>query len=54
MCADGHDNDCDGDIDTDDSECSGEPLLPKGASCTQDSECASNKCKGKSGSMTCK
>jgi hypothetical protein len=29
-------------------------LLPKGAACTQNSECASNKCKGKSGNMTCK
>ena len=30
------------------------PLLPKGAACTLDSECVSNKCKGKSGNMTCK
>ena len=54
ICSDELDNDCDGDIDGDDAECTGEPLLPKGASCTQNSECASNKCKGKSGSKTCK
>ncbi|MBT8102790.1 MAG: M6 family metalloprotease domain-containing protein [Gammaproteobacteria bacterium] len=29
-------------------------LLPIGASCTADSECCSNKCKGKSGRKTCK
>ncbi len=27
---------------------------PKGTSCTQDSDCCSNKCKGKPGSQTCK
>jgi hypothetical protein len=54
ICSDDLDNDCDGDIDTADSECGGEPLLPKGASCNQDNECASNKCKGRSGNMTCK
>jgi len=55
MCTDEVDNDCDELIDADDSDgCTGELLLPKGASCTQDSECASNKCKGGSGRMTCK
>jgi len=29
-------------------------LLPKGASCTADSECCSSACKGKPGSQTCK
>ena len=29
-------------------------LLPKGAACTQNSECVSNKCKGRSGNMMCK
>ncbi|HKZ52520.1 MAG TPA: S8 family serine peptidase, partial [Candidatus Acidoferrales bacterium] len=29
-------------------------LLPKGASCTLDSECCSNTCKGKPGAKTCK
>ena len=54
VCDDGLDNDCDSDIDTADSDCGGEPLLPKGAPCTQDSECVSNKCKGGPGKMTCK
>ncbi|MGD2076429.1 MAG: S8 family serine peptidase [Gammaproteobacteria bacterium] len=53
-CEDGVDNDCDGDIDAADSDCAGTMLLPKGASCSLDSECASNKCKGRSGDMTCK
>lgn len=52
ICWDGLDNDCD--ADTNDSECTGDPLLPKGASCTQDIECVTNKCKGKSGKKTCK
>jgi len=30
------------------------PLLPKGASCSTDSECCSGSCKGKPGSTTCK
>jgi len=49
------DNNCNGTIDEGfDSGCGSDPLLPKGASCTLNSECASNKCKGKSGNMTCK
>lgn len=54
VCFDGLDNDCNGDTDADDAVCTGEPLLPKGASCTLNSECASNKCKGRSGNKTCK
>jgi subtilisin family serine protease len=53
-CGDGKDNDCDGDIDANDSDCSNGTLLPKGASCTQNSECASGKCKGRSDRLTCK
>ena len=52
-CFDGQDNDCDGDVDGDDSDC-GTGGLPKGAACIANSDCASNKCKGKVGSMTCK
>ena len=52
-CGDGIDNDCDGDIDTSDTDCSTGNLLPKGASCTQDAECTSGKCKGRSGRTTC-
>ncbi len=54
ICWDGQDNDCDGYTDGADSECTGEPLLAKGTKCTQDSECGSNKCKGRSGKKTCK
>jgi thermitase len=53
-CTDGIDNDCDGDTDAADLDCNQSGLLPKGASCTQDSECAAGKCKGRSGDMTCK
>jgi lysyl endopeptidase len=52
-CSDGQDNDCDGDTDGADSDC-GTGGLPKGAACVVNSDCASNKCKGKPGSMTCK
>jgi hypothetical protein len=57
-CTDGADNDCDGAIDCADSDCSGSPACsggcsPSGASCTANSECCSNKCKGKPGSKTC-
>lgn len=55
ICSDDLDNDCDTLVDADDvADCTGVELLPKGAACTQDSECASNKCKGKSGNKTCK
>lgn len=49
---DGVDNDCDGLID-EDNVCGGGGL-PSGASCQDNSECASNNCKGKPGSKTCK
>ena len=53
-CSDGVDNDCDGTADTGDPDCDSGSLLPKGAACTLDSECASGKCKGRTGSMACK
>ena len=53
-CSDLVDNDCDGDIDAADSDCSGGDLLPKGASCTDHSQCISNKCLGGPGKKTCK
>ncbi len=34
--------------------CVPDACFPKGASCVADAECCSNKCKGKSGSQTCK
>jgi len=55
-CNDGEDNDCDTLIDAADPDCDvgGCPDLPVGASCTQDSDCCSGKCRGPSGRMTCK
>jgi len=53
-CSDGIDNDCDGLIDSADPDCQTSGGLPPGASCTVNSECASNNCKGKPGSKTCK
>ncbi len=52
-CNDGLDNDCDGDTDAADSDCA-TGGLPSGASCQVNSDCASNKCKGKPGSMVCR
>ncbi len=51
-CGDGVDNDCDGLVDGDDPDC--QTCLPAGASCTDNADCCSNKCKGKAGSKTCK
>ncbi|HYQ72993.1 MAG TPA: S8 family serine peptidase [Gammaproteobacteria bacterium] len=53
-CSDGQDNDCDGVADAGDPDCSTGTLLPKGAACTLDSECASGRCKGRSGNQVCK
>ena len=52
-CADGVDNDCDGLIDNDDPDCC-VLLGQKGDPCDSDSECCSNKCKGKPANKTCK
>jgi beta-glucanase (GH16 family) len=47
-CTDGIDNDCDTYTDCDDSDCDGDPAcpecLPKGAACTDNSECCSGTC----------
>lgn len=52
-CYDGLDNDCDGDTDGADSDCA-TGGLPSGAACSVNADCASNNCKGKPGSKTCK
>lgn len=55
VCDDNVDNDCDGFIDILDSDCDGGgDGYPKGHECEADSDCASNKCRGKSGQKTCK
>jgi len=60
-CDSGQDEDCDGQIDCDDLDCSSDPLCGNscplagsGESCDFNSDCCSNKCKGKRGSKTCR
>lgn len=56
-CTDGVDEDCDGPADCADADCADDPecnCLPVGASCNDDAECCSNKCKGPPGGKTCK
>jgi hypothetical protein len=53
LCSDGIDNDCDGLTDGDDDDCAG-ACFPLGASCTDNADCCSVKCKGKGGSKTCR
>ena len=49
-CSDGINEDCDANTDCADPDCSGDPAcpscLPNGSSCSDDSECCSNKCRG--------
>ena len=52
-CSDGQDNDCDGDTDGADTDCA-TGGLPSGSACQSNGDCASNKCKGKPGSLTCR
>ncbi|HVS03674.1 MAG TPA: S8 family serine peptidase, partial [Thermoanaerobaculia bacterium] len=54
-CSDGVDNDCDGKVDLDDTDCqTGGSCNVTGASCGVNSDCCSGSCKGKPGSKTCK
>lgn len=56
-CSDGIDNDCDDAVDCADSSCAGSPACPTcspaGAACSSNSQCCSNRCKGKPGSQVC-
>ncbi|MEM6731073.1 MAG: S8 family serine peptidase [Myxococcota bacterium] len=45
-CNDGIDNDCDGLIDGNDSDCEANQCLPNGDSCSSDDECCSGNCGG--------
>jgi len=59
VCTDGQDNDCDDAVDCDDSDCSGDPACasscgPVGDSCSSNSDCCSNKCRGRRGNKTCR
>ena len=65
VCNDSLDNDCDTAVDCNDSDCTGDPAcgggecvnpggLPVGSSCTADSQCCSNKCKGPPSGKTCR
>jgi DNA-binding beta-propeller fold protein YncE len=51
-CADGLDDDCDGLVDAADPDCCN--LAQVGDACSQDTECCSNRCRGKSGAKVCK
>jgi hypothetical protein len=53
QCSDGVDNDCDGLVDGDDPDCQ-LSCGDVGSSCTTDSDCCSNKCRGRPGAQTCK
>jgi hypothetical protein len=58
VCTDGIDNDCNGATDCADLACLSDPACtvtcsPAGASCTANSDCCSNSCKGKKGAKTC-
>ena len=58
ICTGGVDEDCDGAIDCADSNCVGSPSCPSctpvGGSCSVNSDCCSNKCKGPAGRKTCR
>jgi len=55
-CNDGIDNDCDGLVDSADSDCQPSTctLAQVGDSCTSDADCCSNKCKGPRNGKSCK
>ena len=53
-CADGVDNDCDGSVDSADSDCAGPSCTATGNSCRNDSDCCSGDCSsGKPSTRVC-
>ncbi len=52
-CADGLDNDCDGQADSADADCQ-VSCLARGARCTSGAQCCSGSCAGKRGAKVCK
>jgi hypothetical protein len=60
-CANGVDDDCDGQADCNDSDCAGSPACSStpscsdiGVSCNTDNECCSRKCRGRTGAKICR
>ncbi len=58
-CNDNADNDCDLLVDCNDNDCSEHPscttsCFPVGTSCNANGDCCSNKCRGSTGSKTCR
>ena len=54
VCDDFIDNDCDGLIDGNDPDCNGGSCFAFGDSCSSNSDCCSNKCRGPRGRKSCK
>ena len=44
-CSDGIDNDCDGQVDSADSDCGGTSCSPVGDQCSNNNDCCSNRCR---------
>ena len=53
-CSDNLDNDCDGAIDSADTDCGGTSCTPAGGACSANSECCSNSCKGPRNNKSCR
>lgn len=57
LCSGGGDEDCDAAIDCADSDCANDPACVchvQGAACSNDKECCSGRCRGRTGAQTCR
>ena len=56
QCNEGVNDGCDGDADLENTDCSGVVCTngQLGDACTADSDCCSNRCRGRSGHKVCK